>query len=135
VPSIRTLVVYILLHLQLHPLILPCCQYFPLSAIFAGISMLIVESTITHKVFKSQLKDFDEDKYNRLVIGLGKATASALFVYLILKVFAIAHSNTWSYLNTPYGYWYLVETLGFVLLPALFFAHAMRKKAKLVLVA
>lgn len=120
---------------KLHPLwysmLLPV--FFLLSAIFAGISMVIVESTITHKVFKSQLKDFDEAKYNRLVIGLGKATASALFVYLILKVFDIAHSNTWGYLNTPYGYWYLVEILGFVLLPALLFTHAARKgKAKLV---
>jgi Ni/Fe-hydrogenase subunit HybB-like protein len=120
---------------KLHPLwysaLLPV--FFLLSAIFAGISMVIVESTITHKVFKSQLKDFDEDKYNRLVIGLGKATASALFVYLILKIFDLAHSNNWAYLDTPYGYWYLVEILGFVLLPTLLFAHAARKgKAKLV---
>jgi len=36
-------------------------------------------------------------------------------------------------LNTPYGYWYLVEILGFVLLPALLFTHSARKgKAKLV---
>jgi Ni/Fe-hydrogenase subunit HybB-like protein len=120
---------------KLHPLwysmLLPV--FFLLSAIFAGISMVIVESTITHKVFKSQLKDFDEAKHNRLVIGLGKGTASALFVYFILKIFDLAHSNNWAYLNTPYGYWYLVEILGFVLLPALLFTHAARKgKAKLV---
>jgi Ni/Fe-hydrogenase subunit HybB-like protein len=120
---------------KLHPLwysmLLPV--FFLLSAIFAGISMVIVESTITHKIFKKQLKDFNEAEYNRLVIGLGKATASALFVYFILKIFDLAHSDNWAYLNTPYGYWYLVEILGFVLLPALFFAHAARKgKAKLV---
>jgi Ni/Fe-hydrogenase subunit HybB-like protein len=120
---------------KLHPLwysmLLPV--FFLLSAVFAGISMVIVESTITHKIFKKQLKDFNEAEYNRLVIGLGKATASALFVYFILKIFDLAHSDNWAYLNTPYGYWYLVEILGFVLLPALFFAHAARKgKAKLV---
>jgi len=120
---------------KLHPLwysmLLPV--FFLLSAIFAGISMVIVESTITHKIFKKQLKNFNEAEYNRLVIGLGKATASALFVYFILKIFDLAHSDNWAYLNTPYGYWYLVEILGFVLLPALLFAHAARKgKAKLV---
>jgi len=126
---------YLVAPAKLHPLwysaLLPV--FFLLSAIFAGISMVIVESTITHKVFKSQLKNFNEAEYNRLVIGLGKATASALFVYFILKIFDIAHSANWAYLNTPYGYWYMVEILGFVLLPALLFAHAARKgKAKLV---
>ena len=126
---------YLVAPAKLHPLwysaLLPV--FFLLSAIFAGISMVIVESTITHKVFKSQLKNFNEAEYNRLVIGLGKATASALFIYFILKIFDIAHSANWAYLNTPYGYWYMVEILGFVLLPALLFAHAARKgKAKLV---
>jgi len=120
---------------KLHPLwysmLLPV--FFLLSAVFAGISMVIVESTITHKIFKKQLKNFDEAQHNRLVIGLGKATASALFVYFILKIFDLAHSDNWAYLNTPYGYWYLVEILGFVLLPSIFFAHAARKgKVKLV---
>jgi Ni/Fe-hydrogenase subunit HybB-like protein len=126
---------YLVAPAKLHPLwysaLLPV--FFLLSAIFAGISMVIVESTITHKVFKRQLKNFNEAEHNRLVIGLGKATASALFVYFILKIFDLAHSDNWAYLNTPYGYWYLVEILGFVLLPALFFTHAARKgKAKLV---
>jgi Ni/Fe-hydrogenase subunit HybB-like protein len=126
---------YLVAPAKLHPLwysaLLPV--FFLLSAIFAGISMVIVESTITHKVFKRQLKNFNEAEHNRLVIGLGKATASALFIYFILKIFDIAHSDNWAYLNTPYGYWYLVEMLGFVLLPALFFTHAARKgKVKLV---
>jgi len=126
---------YLVAPAKLHPLwysaLLPV--FFLLSAIFAGISMVIVESTITHKVFKRQLKNFNEAEYSKLIIGLGKATASALFIYFILKIFDIAHSANWAYLNTPYGYWYMVEILGFVLLPALLFAHAARKgKAKLV---
>ncbi len=126
---------YLVAPAKLHPLwysaLLPV--FFLLSAIFAGISMVIVESTITHKVFKRQLKDFNEAEYGKLVIGLGKGTASALFIYFILKIFDIAHSDNWAYLNTPYGYWYLVEILGFVLLPAFLFTHAARKgKVKLV---
>jgi len=126
---------YLVAPSKLHPLwysaLLPV--FFLLSAIFAGISMVIVESTITHKVFRKQLKDFNQAEYDRLTIGLGKGTASALFVYFILKIFDLAHANDWAYLNTPYGYWYLLEILGFVLLPAMLFTHAARKgKAQLV---
>jgi Ni/Fe-hydrogenase subunit HybB-like protein len=120
---------------KVHPLwysmLLPV--FFLLSAVFAGISMVIFESTITHKVFRKQLQHFDQDEYDRRTIGLGKATASALFVYFILKIFDLAHSNNWAYLNSPYGYWYLVELLGFVLLPVFLFAHGARKgKANIV---
>jgi len=113
---------------KLHPLwysmLLP--MFFLLSAIFAGISMVIVESTITHRLFKRQLQHVDHDKHERLVIGLGKAAASGLFVYFILKMFDIGHSETFHYLFTPYGYWYMVENLGFVLLPAFMFVSAAR---------
>jgi Ni/Fe-hydrogenase subunit HybB-like protein len=126
---------YLVVPGKLHPLwysaLLPV--FFLLSAIFAGISMVIFESTITHKVFKRQLKHFDQAEFDRHTIGLGKAAASALFIYFILKIFDIAHSDNWAYLNTPFGYWYLVEILGFVLLPAILFTHSARKgKAKLV---
>ncbi len=121
---------YLVVPGKLHPLwysaLLPV--FFLLSAIFAGISMVIFESTITHKVFKRQLKNFDQAEFDRHTIGLGKAAASALFIYFILKIFDIAHSDNWAYLNTPFGYWYLVETLGFVLFPALLFTHAARKQ-------
>ncbi|OHE58419.1 MAG: hypothetical protein A2Z47_08305, partial [Thermodesulfovibrio sp. RBG_19FT_COMBO_42_12] len=126
---------YLVTPAKLHPLwysdLLPV--FFLLSAIFAGIGMVIVESTITHRVFRNQLGHVDHAEYDRLTIGLGKAAASALVIYFILKIFAIAHADNWGYLNTPFGYWFLVELLGFVLLPAFLFTHAARKgQAKLV---
>ncbi|MEW6066797.1 MAG: NrfD/PsrC family molybdoenzyme membrane anchor subunit [Nitrospirota bacterium] len=126
---------YLIVPGKLHPLwyssLLPV--FFLLSAIFAGISMVIVESTITHRLFKGQLKHFDHSEFERRTIGLARGTASALFIYFILKVFDLAHSNNWGYLNTPYGYWFLVETIGFILLPAFLFGHAARNnKVKLV---
>jgi Ni/Fe-hydrogenase subunit HybB-like protein len=115
---------------KLHPLwysaLLPV--FFLLSAIFAGISMVIVESTITHRVFKRQIEKFGHAEFDTRTIGLGMATAAALFIYFILIIFDIAHYNKWAYLNTPYGYWYLVEVLGFVLLPALLFTSAVRNR-------
>ena len=119
---------YLLVPNKLHPLwyssLLPV--FFLLSAIFAGIAMVIVESTITHRVFKSQIENFSHAEFDKLTIGLGKGAASALFIYFILKIFAIADADTWAYLNTPYGYWFLVELLGFVLLPVFFFTSAAR---------
>jgi len=117
-------------HLWYSPL-LPA--FFLLSAIFAGIAMVIVESTITHRVFRKQLKDFDPAKFDRLTVGLGKATAAALFIYLILKLFDLAAGDKWAYLGTPYGYWYLVEILGFIVLPIILFTTGVRSgNARLV---
>jgi Ni/Fe-hydrogenase subunit HybB-like protein len=126
---------YLLAPGKLHPLwyssLLPV--FFLLSAIFAGISMVIVESTISHRVFKSQLGNFDHDHFDKLIIGLGKGTASAMFLYFILKLLVLADADEWATLNTPYGYWYLFEILGFVLLPVfLFTSGARNQNAKLV---
>jgi Ni/Fe-hydrogenase subunit HybB-like protein len=43
-----------------------------------------------------------------------------------MKMIGLAHGDTWSYLNTPYGYLFLVEVLGFVLLPAMIFMYAVQ---------
>lgn len=113
---------------RLHPLwyseLLPL--YFLLSAIIAGLSMVIVESTLTHKVFKKQIKHFDHAEFNRLTIRLGKGASAALFTYFFLKLFGLAHSDNWGLLNTPYGYWFIFEILVFVFLPAFLFAYGVR---------
>lgn len=129
---------YLLAPSKLHPLwyskLLPV--FFLLSAIFAGICMVIVESTITHRVFKSQVKDFSHTDFDRLTVGLGKGAASAMVIYLILKMLAIADADNWEYLNTPYGYWFLVELIGFVLFPVFLFTSAARNdNAKLARIA
>lgn len=102
--------------------------FFLISAIFAGISMVIIESTLTHRFFADQVKGFDHEQFNRLTIGLGKAASSALFIYFILKVFDLIRGENWVYLNSVYGYFYLVEVLGFVLIPAMMFLYAVRNQ-------
>ncbi len=115
---------------KLHPLwyseLLPL--YFLLSAIIAGLSMVIVESSLTHRVFKKQMENLDSSKFDRLTINLGKGASAGLFTYFALKLFGIAHSNTWTYLSTYYGYWFLFELLVFVLLPSFLYAYAARYK-------
>lgn len=126
---------YLIAPSKLHPLwysmFLPV--FFLLSAIFVGISMVIVESTITHGVFKHQMKNFSKTEFDKRTVGLGIAAASGLFIYFILKIFDLAHSDNWAYLNTFYGFWYLVEVIGFVLVPAMLFASGVRNRnAKLI---
>jgi Ni/Fe-hydrogenase subunit HybB-like protein len=115
---------------KLHPLwyseLLPL--YFLLSAIIAGQTMVIFESTLTHKAFKRQLEHFDSAEFDRLTLGLAKGASAALFTYFFLKLFGLAHSNNWIYLFTPYGYWFLFEMLVFVLCPAFVLAYGVRYK-------
>jgi len=115
---------------KLHPLwyseLLPL--FFLMSAIIAGISMVIFESTLMHKVFKKQIEHFDNVEFDKLINGLGKGASAALFTYFFLKLFGIAHSDKWDLLTTAYGSWFLFEILGFVLLPAFLFAYGVRYK-------
>lgn len=120
---------------KIHPLwyssLLPI--FFLISAVFAGISMVIIESTISHRFFQDRIKEFDETEFNLKILGLGKVLVVVLFVYFLLKLLDLCHYNNWNYLNTEYGYWYLFEVIGFVLIPALTLINAVKtKNVKLV---
>ncbi len=107
--------------------------FFFTSAVVAGLSMVIVESMLSHRIFHSQVADHDPAEIDRLVIGLGKAASVVLFSYFCLRWIGVAHGQHWGLLNTPYGYWFLVEVLGFVLVPCFLYAHGVRtRKASLI---
>ncbi len=116
---------------KLHPLwyspLLPL--FFFVSSIFTGLSMVILESTISHLVFKRQVEPGHEATMDKLILGLGKAAAVVMFTYLGLKIIGVMHSDSWEYLPTPMGYWFLVEILGFVLLPCLLYLYAVRSNS------
>ena len=99
--------------------------FFFLTAVIAGISMVIVESSLSHRVFADQVKGHDADK---LVLGLGKAGALVMFAYFFLKLQGVIDGHAWGYLLTGYGAWFLVEIVGFVLLPSILFAYGARSR-------
>lgn len=113
---------------KIHPLWYT--QFIPVlfftSSIFAGLSMVIFEGTISHKVFSHQIDPKHQAAFDQIVIGLGKACAGALFVYFFMKVLIFIHDKHWALLATPMGYWYLVELFGLVLLPCLLFLRGVR---------
>ena len=106
--------------------------FFFLTAVIAGISMVIVESSISHKVFHSQIAGQHVD-VDKLTLGLGKAGALVMFAYFFLKLQGVIDGHAWGYLRTGYGAWFLVEIVGFVLVPALLYAYGSRNgKVKIV---
>lgn len=115
---------------KIHPLwyssFLPL--FFFVSAIIGGISMVIVESMLSHRVFKEQVPKMamDHVQFDRITIGLGKAASVLLFTYFCLKLIGVAHGNNWHLIITNFGYWWLVEVIGFVLVPAFLYAWGVR---------
>jgi Ni/Fe-hydrogenase subunit HybB-like protein len=97
--------------------------FFFVTAVIAGISMVVVESSLSHKVFAQQVKGHDA---TQLILGLGKAGALAMFAYFFLKLQGVIDGHAWGYLATGYGAWFLVEIVGFVLVPSLLFAYGAR---------
>ena len=60
----------------------------------------------------------------------------AIFVYLSMVILVFIHGKNYAYINSPYGYWYLVEIIGFVLIPGLIFLAGYRRSdIKLVRIA
>jgi Ni/Fe-hydrogenase subunit HybB-like protein len=114
---------FLLMPGKVHPLwyspLIPL--FFFVSSIAGGLSMVIIESMLSHRYFGGGSGPEHAEKLNRLTLGLGKAAALVLFPYFWLKFIGVMHSNSWSYLATPIGYWFLVEMLGFILLPCFLF--------------
>lgn len=99
---------------------------FFISSIFAGLSMVIFEGTISHKVFFRQISEKNHLAQKGIVIGLSKICTVAMFVYFFLQLLVFIHNKNWSLINTPMGYWFLLEMLGFVLLPMILFYQGYR---------
>ncbi|MDP2919164.1 MAG: NrfD/PsrC family molybdoenzyme membrane anchor subunit [Dehalococcoidia bacterium] len=120
---------YLLAPGKLHPLwyssYLP--WLFLISAIAAGICMVIVVSWVSKRFLKKETDAAYLASLDRITLGLGTGAAFVLFTYFGLKLVALAQGNNWDLLNTGYGYWFLVELFGFVLLPALLLVFAVRR--------
>lgn len=101
---------------------------FFVSSIFAGLSMVIFEGSISHRVFSDQISHKNHNAHNKILHGLSKVCAVTMFAYFTLNVLVFVHEKRWGLLNTPMGYWYLTEMIGFVLFPMLLFFYSYRKQ-------
>jgi Ni/Fe-hydrogenase subunit HybB-like protein len=99
---------------------------FFVSSIFAGLSMVIFEGTISHRVFSNQIDHEDHAAYEGIIIGLSKGCAVSMFVYFFAQLLIFIHGWHWSSINTPMGYWYLTEIIGLVGIPCIMFFQGVR---------
>ena len=101
---------------------------FLVSSIFAGLSMVIFEGTITHKVFRHRVGSALHASHDDIVVGLARIAAGTMFVYLFLQLLVFVHGQRWTYLGTGLGAWYLLEVVGLVALPAALFIQGYRTR-------
>jgi Ni/Fe-hydrogenase subunit HybB-like protein len=102
--------------------------FFFVSAVIAGICMVIVESAISHKIFSEQFEGHHVDA-DKLTLGLAKAGAVVMFAYFFLKLQGVIDNHALGLVGVGfYGKWFLVEMLGFVLAPSLMFAWGARNQ-------
>ncbi len=102
--------------------------FFFVSAIAAGIAMVIVESALSHHAFGSRVAAGSHAQLDTITLGLARAGALVLFAYFFLRLQGLVDGGRFDLLNTPYGYWFLFELLGFVLAPAVLFGLASRQR-------
>jgi Ni/Fe-hydrogenase subunit HybB-like protein len=115
---------------KLHPLWYSpyLALYFFVSSIVAGLSMVIFEGSLAHKHFHDKMDAEHLREADGVALGFAKAASWVLAGYFIMKVIGIVQTNAWGYLGSGYGLWFLVEMLGFVLLPCYFYAIGAREK-------
>jgi len=115
---------------KLHPLwyssYLPV--FFFVSSIAAGLSMVIFEGTLAHRAFSDVMDDEHKSTENDVVLGFGKGAAFVLAAYFAIKVFGVALDDNWGLLATHYGLWFLLEMIGFVLLPCFLYVVGVRDR-------
>ena len=120
---------YLITPTKLHPLwyspYLPV--HFFVSSAATGLSMVIFEGMLSHRIFNHQV-EIDHEQFDRLTLGLAKAASIVLAIYFAIKVLGLAQGDKWRHLATPMGLWFLLEVVGFVLLPCFLFAIGVRDK-------
>ncbi|WP_339739773.1 NrfD/PsrC family molybdoenzyme membrane anchor subunit [uncultured Sunxiuqinia sp.] len=99
---------------------------FLVSSVFAGLSMVIFEGSISQRVFFRKISEKNRKARNSMVQSLSKICAFGMFAYLFMQFLVFIHGQHWDLLNTSMGYWFLLEMIGFVALPMALFFYASR---------
>lgn len=116
---------------KLHPLwyssYIP--HLFLSSSIYAALCMVIAVSYLVARFMRHATDRNFLENLDRLTVGLGKGACVGIFVYFALKLVGIAHDDNWHLLSTPYGKWFLVELIGFVLMPAIILTFGVKRNS------
>ncbi|UCF20627.1 MAG: polysulfide reductase NrfD [Gemmatimonadota bacterium] len=121
---------YLMAKTKIHPLWYS--QFIPVlflvSSVFAGLSMVIFEGTITHKVFQHRVGAALHRSHDQIVLGLARICSGVMFVYLFMQLLVFVHERRWGYLGSGWGAWFLLEIIGLTAVPAALFLYAFRHR-------
>jgi len=121
---------YLMARDKIHPLWYS--EFIPLlflvSSVFAGLSMVIFEGSITRKVFHHRVGVRLRATHDDIVFGLARISMAVMFVYLFMHLLVFVHGQRGSYLATGWGAWYLLELVGFTAVPAGLYAYGCQRR-------
>ena len=121
---------YMMAKPKIHPLWYS--EFIPLlffiSSIFAGLSMVIVEGSLTHRIFHDRVSPELERSHDKILFGLARIAGAVMFVYLFLTALNFLHGELLQYLATSWGAWYLLEIVGLVVLPMILLLVGVAKR-------
>ena len=100
---------------------------FFISSIFAGLSLVIVLESIGQNVFRDNKTIAYKNSHGPIMIALARVCSIAMFVYLFMVMLVFLHGKDYAYFSGPWGFWYLVEVIGFVLVPCVLFLLGFRR--------
>lgn len=110
--------------------------HFLCSAVFGGLAMVIVSSTLIITYMHWRCGRAFRDNLDQLSLGLAKGASYAMITYLVIKLVAVAHDNEWEHLLTGWGAYYILELSIGVVLPMILFSRGVRNgKVSLVRIA
>jgi len=101
---------------------------FLVSSIFAGLSMVVIEGSITHKVFHHRTGAKLRATHDDIVFGLARISMGTMAVYLFMQLLVFVHGQKLPYLFTGWGAWYVLELAGFVAVPALLYFWGVQQR-------
>lgn len=101
---------------------------FFVSSIFAGLSMVIFEGSISQKVFSDQISEKNHKAHDEILHSLSRICGFTMLVYFFLQIIVFVHGKHWTYLDSNWGIWYLCEMIIFVLLPMYLFFRSYRTR-------
>jgi len=102
--------------------------HFFVSSLPGGLCMVIVVSTLVRKTMNWRGDKNFHDNLDRITISLAKGACMGLATYITIKLIAIAHDNKWSYFDSGWGQWFMVEILLGFMLPLALMSYGVHTK-------
>jgi Ni/Fe-hydrogenase subunit HybB-like protein len=106
---------------------------FFVSSIYAGLAMIIFEGSLSHRIFGDLIPEKSHHAFEGIVFGLAKGAAITMFVYYFFKALLFIHGQHWEHLSDGWGAWFLLEVIGFVLIPAFMFAFGYKNRSIVII--